>query len=92
MSRDMAALRARLGKLGSSIASAAFVLALSFAIAWPLWFLATKARRAFTLAAFAFMALVVAFFAARAAFRRLRGHSRRRARASAPTQGRRGEP
>jgi hypothetical protein len=90
MARDNAALRARLGKLGSFIASASFVLALSLAIAWPLWFLATKARRVFTLASFASIALVVVFLAARAALGRIRGDSRRRARRAALARGSRG--
>jgi len=82
MARDKAALRARLVKLGSSSASVAFVLALSFAIAWPLWSLATKARRIFTLAVIAALALAFAALAAIAVIRRLRLGSRRRARAS----------
>jgi hypothetical protein len=90
MARDKDPFRARLGKLGSASASAAFVLALSFAIAWPLWSLATKARRPFTLTVIAALALVLASFVALAAARRIRGGSRRRARAAA--RGRRGKP
>jgi hypothetical protein len=90
MARDKDPLRARLGMLGSAAASAAFVLALSFAIAWPLWSLATKARRPFTLTVLAALALALVSFAVLAAAKRIRGGSRRRARAAA--RGRGGKP
>jgi hypothetical protein len=75
---DKDALQAGLGRLGSFLASAALVLALSFAISWPLWAFATAARHAFTLAIGVAAALFIAAIAAIAAFRRIRGGSRYR--------------
>lgn len=51
--------------LASFAAWALFVLALSFAIVWPLWSLATKARGVFNIAALAVAACVAAYFAGR---------------------------
>jgi hypothetical protein len=82
MTGDKDALRAVLGRLGSSIGSAALVLALSFAIAWPLWKFATTARSAFTLAVGAALALSLSSLVAVAALRRMRGGSRYREGAS----------
>jgi hypothetical protein len=67
--------------------SAAAVLAMSFAIAWPLWLAATEARGAFN-AVFAALVLAAAAWAivararsrtARAGSRTIRGRSRSRA-------------
>jgi hypothetical protein len=63
---------ARLGRLGSTFVSAAFVLALSFAISWPLWLFATRARGAYALAVGAALALLLSSLAAAAALRRAR--------------------
>jgi hypothetical protein len=65
--------------------SAVLVLALSFAIVWPLWSLATKDHQAYTVAAGAAFALAFAFLIARAVFRgyardRMRRRSSARAR------------
>ena len=51
--------------LASFASAALLVLALSFFIAWPLWSLATKERRAFTIAVGAGAVLAAIFFVAR---------------------------
>ena len=62
----------------ASFASWAFlVLAIAFAIVWPLWSLATKDRQAYTITIGAAVFLVVTFFIARAARRRSSSKSRR---------------
>jgi CDP-diglyceride synthetase len=55
----------RLGKLGSSLVFILLVLALAFAISWPLWSFATANRRAFTLSIGAVLALAVLLLAGR---------------------------
>lgn len=61
---------APLGGLPAFAGSAAAVLGVSLAIAWPLWSAATSHRRAFTLAAGALLLAALAFGAARALLRR----------------------
>jgi hypothetical protein len=81
MSDEKASLGERFRRLGSLAASTVLVLALSFAIAWPIWSFATGARRAYTLAVIAFCSLVAVSLVSLAASRRIRGGSRYRARA-----------
>jgi hypothetical protein len=66
---------ARLGKLGSFLAPCILVIALSFAISWPLWFFATVGRRAFTIAVGAVAALVLLFLLGLALRKRLQNRS-----------------
>lgn len=55
-----------------SFASAAFlVLALSFAIAWPLWILATREKALFSIGVLALCCAAALFFVARSILRRL---------------------
>ena len=51
MTDDTISPRQRLRRLGSFLGACVLVLALSFAIAWPLWIFATGARRAIGAAA-----------------------------------------
>lgn len=55
----------RLERLLSFVWVALAVLALSFAIAWPLWALATKARAAFTAMSLGLAALALLYLVAR---------------------------
>jgi len=75
---------ARLGKLGSSLAFVLLVLALAFAISWPLWSFATGDRRGFTLSIGAALASIALFLAGRGLGRRILGRSRARKGASGP--------
>jgi Ca2+/H+ antiporter len=65
-----------LKRLGEAVLLAAIVLALSFAAAWPLWSLATKDARAYTIAVAVAAALAFAVFIAKA-LRRRRSHAPR---------------
>jgi hypothetical protein len=79
MSKDASG-RSPWRSLASFAAAALFVLALSFAIVWPLWSLATKERGAFNLAVLAVAALIVAYFVGRhivSRILRLRARARR---------------
>jgi hypothetical protein len=83
--RGSAAVPPFLRKLASLASAAILVLALSFAIVWPLWSLATKERRAYTIAILASLGLALAFAAARSIARVLAARRRRaRARRSDP--------
>jgi hypothetical protein len=66
---------ARLGKLGSILATVILVLALSLAISWPLWRLATGDRRAYTIAVGVLVSLIVLFLACLAVVRRARARA-----------------
>jgi hypothetical protein len=65
----------RLEKLGSLLAFVLLVLALAFAISWPLWSFATGYRRGFTLSVGAALALAALFFAGRGFRRRILSRS-----------------
>ena len=58
-------------RLVSILYTAVLVIALSFAIAWPLWIAATKVRHAYTIAAGVAIAAALLFWAARAVGRGL---------------------
>jgi hypothetical protein len=79
MESDKAPRGAALTALGSFAFSSALVLALSFAVAWPLWSLATREKSAFTMAVAAGIVLWLFFFVLRAVGRRLTRPGRRRA-------------
>jgi hypothetical protein len=72
MIRDAAT---RLGRLGSILGSILLLLALSFAISWPLWSLATGNRRAFTCAVGAIAALALISLAGLSLRRRIKGRA-----------------
>jgi hypothetical protein len=72
MTGDKAPRGASLGGLRSFALSAAIVLALSLAVALPLWYLAINRRAAFTEATGALAAIAALFFAARAIARSAR--------------------
>jgi hypothetical protein len=69
----------------SFASSAVLVLALSFAIVWPLWSLATKDRLAYTAAVGAAFALAFVLLIARAV---RRGYTRERMRRRSSARGR----
>jgi hypothetical protein len=71
MNDDASGHRTRLARFFSFFAPALLVLVLSFAIAWPLWALATKERRTFTIGTLILIALVLVFFVARALLARI---------------------
>jgi hypothetical protein len=76
MNAEASGHRARLPRLLSLLGSALLVLALSCAIAWPLWALATEERLAFTIGALALIGLFLAFLVAKAIRTRIeRGRS-----------------
>lgn len=70
--------RSRLAGARGFALSAALVLALSFAIAWPLWLFATSCGRCYTAAAAAVAVLLVALSTARALRRRHSARAGRR--------------
>jgi hypothetical protein len=61
-----------IARLRSFLLLACLVLALSFAIAWPIWIFATKAKGAYSLAAALAAAILIAVRATRGWRRRLR--------------------
>jgi hypothetical protein len=69
---------ARLGKLGSTLATIILVLALSLAISWPLWRLATGDRRAYTAIVGVLAALAILSLAGLAIARRVRARAAER--------------
>jgi hypothetical protein len=77
---------AGLGKLISFLAPPILVLAISFAISWPLWSLANADKRAFTLVVGAAAGIALLVLSALAARRRLKARAFA-AREAAPVAG-----
>ncbi len=71
--------RAPLAGARAFIFSAALVLALSFAIAWPIWLFATSCSRCYTIAVAGAAAFLVVLSASRALRRRRSAREGRRA-------------